>query len=118
VAPRDLGVVAAGRLMSPLDDIGIRHVEGPARWTSADVAAALSKLLERPVKLEVAPREQLKQAFMALGFSAAAADSYARMTTVCIDNRFELSENPIKGTTTLESYLRDSVADSRQRRRA
>ena len=118
VAPRDLGMVAADRLMSPLDEIGVRHVEGPARWTSAEVAAVLSKVLERPVKLEVARRDQLEQAFMALGFSAAAADSYARMTTVSMDNRFELSENPIRGTTTLESYLRDSVADSRQRRRA
>jgi uncharacterized protein YbjT (DUF2867 family) len=118
VAPRDLGQVAAERLMSPLDDIGVRHVEGPARYPSSEVAAVLSKVLGRPVKLEVAPRDRLKQAFLGLGFSDAAADSYARMTAVCIDNRFELSDNELKGTTTLESYFRDSVADNRQRRSA
>jgi uncharacterized protein YbjT (DUF2867 family) len=118
VAPRDLGVVAADRLMSSVDDVGVRHIEGPARYTSSEVAAVLSKVLDRPVKLEVTPRGQLKQAFMGLGFSGAAADSYARMTAVCIDNRFALPDNPIRGATTLEAYFRDSVADSRQRRSA
>jgi uncharacterized protein YbjT (DUF2867 family) len=118
VAPRDLGRFAADRLMAPLDDIGVRHVEGPARYTSSEVAAVLSKVLERPVKLEVTPREQLQQAFQSLGFSDAAADSYARMTAVSIDTRFELSDNPLKGDTTLESYFRDALADSRQRRSA
>lgn len=117
VAPRDLGMVAAERLMSPLDDVGVRHIEGPARYTSSQVAATLSKVFERPVKLEVAPREQLKQAFLRLGFSDAAADSYARMTALCIDNRFELTGSTLRGTTTLESYFREST-DGRQRRRA
>lgn len=119
VAPRDLGMVAAERLMSPLDDVGVRHIEGPVRYPSSEVAAVLSKVFDRPVNLEVAPRAQLKQAFMGLGFSDAAADSYARMTAVCIDNRFQLSDqNPIRGTTTLESYFRDAVTESRQRRSA
>jgi uncharacterized protein YbjT (DUF2867 family) len=118
VAPRDLGMVAAERLMSSLDDVGVRHIEGPVRYSSSEVAAVLSDVLDRPVKLEVTPRSQLKQAFMGLGFSGAAADSYARMTAACIDNRFELSGDTIKGATTLESYVREYSADHRQRRRA
>ena len=79
----------------------------------------LSRVLHRPAQLEVAPRAQLKQAFMSLGFSAAAAASYARMTAVCMDNRFQQADNsPTKGTTTLESCFRDVVTEIRQRRSA
>jgi uncharacterized protein YbjT (DUF2867 family) len=116
VAPRDLGLLAAERLMSSVDDVGVRHIEGPARCSSSEVAAVLSKVLDRAVTLDVTPRGQLKPAFMSLGFSEPAAESYARMTAACIDNRFEQSDDFIRGTTTLEAYFRDSVTNDRLRR--
>ena len=109
VAPRDLGEAAAIRLTSPLDDIGVRYIEGPQLYSSHDVANAFSRALERPVEVAVTPRDKLKEVFLSLGFSDAAADSYARMTTLCLDTGFDVSENPLRGTTTLDVYIRNLV---------
>lgn len=49
VAPKDLGEVAAARLMTSLDDRGVRYVEGPRRYTPSDVARAFAETLGRPV---------------------------------------------------------------------
>lgn len=113
VAPRDLGEVAAQRLVSSLDDVGIRYVEGPKRYSSEEVAKAFSKALGRPVEVVVTPRAQWKDAFRKLGFSEAAADSYARMTGVSIDSGFDLPKDAVRGTTTVEDYVRDLVGRSR-----
>lgn len=110
VAPRDLGEAAAARLMSPLDDVGVRYVEGPRRYSSKDVATAFSQALGRPVALEVVPRDKWKETFLGLGFSDAAADSYARMTAVSVDSGFDLPEEPLKGGTALEEYIGNLVA--------
>lgn len=110
VAPRDLGEVAAARLVSSLDDAGVRYVEGPRRYSSNDVAEAFAKALGQPVKVKVTPRDQWKQAFLGMGFSEAAAESYARMTAVSIDDGFDLSDDPLRGSTTLDDYIADLVA--------
>ncbi|GFE91761.1 NmrA family NAD(P)-binding protein [Steroidobacter agaridevorans] len=110
VAPRDLGTLAAERLVSSPDDVGVRYVEGPARYTPADVAKAFSKALARPVEVVVTPRDQWKESFLNLGFSEAAADSYARMTAVSVDGGFDMSDNAWRGTTTLERYITELVS--------
>jgi uncharacterized protein YbjT (DUF2867 family) len=110
VAPRDLGEVAAARLVSSLDDTGVRYVEGPRLYSSNEVAAAFSKALGQPVKVKVTPRDQWKQAFVGMGFSEAAAESYARMTAASIDEGFDLSDDPLRGSTTLDDYIADLVA--------
>lgn len=110
VAPRDLGEAAAARLMSPLDDVGVRYVEGPRRYSSKDVATAFSQALGRPVEVEVVPRDKWKETFLGLGFSEAAADSYARMTAASVDGGFDLPEEPLKGGTALEEYIGSLVA--------
>lgn len=112
VAPRDLGQAVATRLSSSLDDVGVRYVEGPRLYTSDDVAHAFSQALGRSVEVEVTPRDRWKQAFLGLGFSDAAAESYARMTAVAVDSGFDVSDDPLRGTTTLDAYIRDLVAGS------
>lgn len=107
VAPNDLGKAAAERLLSPLDDVGVRYIEGPRRYSSDDVAKAFSDAVCKPVELVVTPRGKLKEAFLQLGFSDAAADSYARMTAVSLDGGFDLSDDPIRGSTTLETYVQE-----------
>jgi hypothetical protein len=57
----------------------------------------------------VTPRDQWQDAFKALGFSEAAARSYARMIAASVDSNFDMSENPIRGPTTLESYIEQLV---------
>ena len=69
VAPLDLGEIAAQRLVSTPNDTGIRYVEGPRRYSSADVAKAFSQALGAPVGVEVIPRDVLKEALQGLGFS-------------------------------------------------
>lgn len=112
VAPHDLGQAVATRLSSSLDDASVRYVEGPRLYTSDDVARAFSQALGRPVEVEVTPRDRWKQAFLGLGFSDVAAESYARMTAVAVDSGFDVSDDPLRGTTTLDAYIRDLVAGS------
>lgn len=109
VAPRDLGALAAERLLSSPDDAGVRYVEGPSRYTPADVAKAFSKALVRPVEVVVTPRDKWKESFLNLGFSEAAADSYARMTAVSVDAGFDMPDNAWRGVITLDRYISDLV---------
>lgn len=57
-APYDLGEAAAERLLSSVDDVGVRYVEGPEPYTTADVAQAFATVLGQRVKLEVTPRDR------------------------------------------------------------
>ncbi|WP_034157510.1 NmrA family NAD(P)-binding protein [Sphingomonas sp. ERG5] len=108
VAPRDLGVIAAERLTSPIDDDGVRFIEGPKRYSSADVAKAFAAALGREVEVVVTPREQWVATYLKLGFSQPAAESYSRMTGLALDKGFHLVDS-IHGPTTLERYIRDLV---------
>lgn len=83
----ELGAAAAERMRSSTADTGIRHVEGPSRWSPADVAATLSALLGTSVAVDVTPREVWVAAFAAMGFSEAAAASFAGMTALSVDGR-------------------------------
>ncbi len=112
VSPRDLGKAAADRLMSGVDDTRVRHVEGPRSYSSRDVADSFSLALGRPVTVEVTPRESWNEAFLALGFSAAAARSYTRMTEVAVDEGFDGADDPIRGVTTLDEHVHGLVAGS------
>ncbi|WP_434641528.1 NmrA family NAD(P)-binding protein [Achromobacter piechaudii] len=112
VAPKDLGEVAADRLMSAPDDQGVRYVEGPRRYTPSDVARAFAQALDQPVEVHVVPRAEWRQAFVRQGFSETAAASYARMTEVSVDGGFDLSDTPLRGSTTLEAYVRSLVVQN------
>lgn len=106
VSPLDLGRAAADRLTAPIDGFGIEQMEGPRRYTPADVAATFSRVLGRDVRPAVAPRGRWRDAFLDQGFSAAAAESYARMTAASIDEGFEQSLGAVRGEVTLEAHVR------------
>jgi uncharacterized protein YbjT (DUF2867 family) len=106
VAPHDIGQVAADLMTEPIERTGLRYVEGPERYSASDVAAAFSTALGRHVGVNVIPREHWVQTFRTLGFSEAAADSYAAMTALTIE-RLELPEAPTRGGTSIERYVRD-----------
>ena len=65
--------------------------------------------------VQVTPRDRWVEAYRALGFSDAAADSYARMTTVSVDDGFDTPAAPEHGETTLAAYINTLVgaADGR-----
>lgn len=113
VAPADLGAIAADLLTGSVDRTNLRHVEGPARYSSADVAGAFARALDRPMRLLVTPRGDWNAAFRRLGFSPAAADAYTRMTTVSVDGDFAMPDHPIRGSIALDTYIADLVAGDR-----
>ncbi|AJD42442.1 NmrA family NAD(P)-binding protein [Rhizobium sp. SEMIA 4085] len=111
VAPEDLGRVAARLLQEPIEKIGIHPVEGPKRYSPNDVAAAFAAALGRAVRVDVIPRENWEDAYRSLGFSDAAAHSYARMTALTADGP-EYPEDPIRGSISLQTYIGKLVRDS------
>lgn len=113
VAPADLGKAAARHLLEPPRDQDVHYVEGPERYSPQDVARAFASTLGNSVKVEVIPRDQWIAAYRRLGFSDAAAESYARMTAASVDSGFAMSEPFERGETTLEEYVGGLVAKSR-----
>lgn len=111
VAPRDLGEAAAERLCSPITDVGIRHVEGPRRYTPRQVADAFARALGRDVELEVAPREAWQEIYKAMGFSAASAKSYTRMTAITLDENFDKPAPLELGKVTLDEFIAHSLRE-------
>lgn len=110
VAPADLGEAAARRLTEPVEATGLYHVEGPRQYSPRNVADAFETALGRPVEVEVIPREQWEQAYRAIGFSVAAAHSYARMTAAALDQHYEMLGEPERGAITLQQFVSESVA--------
>lgn len=109
VAPEDLGKVAVRRLTSDLDDVGIVSIEGPTRPTLGDVADAFADVLGSEVLVVTTPRDKWVEAFKSQGFSAPAADAYARMTAAAIDGPATPEGETEKGRTSLKAYIRSLV---------
>lgn len=105
VAPADLGAAAARLLREEPTRAGVTYVEGPARYSSRDVADAFAGALGRDVTPAVTPRAGWLDAFRVQGFSDAAAVAYARMTAVSVDGGFATPDAPERGPTTLDSYI-------------
>ena len=105
VAPADLGEAAARRLMSGIDDTGIEHVEGSARYTAKDVAAAFATAMGRSVDVQEVSSEALEDTFLQFSFSKEAAASYVCMTRRVIDGKTDTAETFRKGRTSLEAYV-------------
>jgi uncharacterized protein YbjT (DUF2867 family) len=112
-APADLGRVAARLLTEDVAHAGVHHVEGPERYTPDDVARAFAQALARDVRVAVTPPAAWLETFRALGFSAAAAASYARMTEVTLAEP-AWPAAPERGRTTLTEYVA-ALVDRRRR---
>ncbi|CAN7361302.1 NmrA family NAD(P)-binding protein [Polaromonas sp. LjRoot131] len=108
VAPQDLGEFAARLMTEPAEKTGIFYAEGPEQYSPGDVAAAFSEALGKPVSVRVTPREQWVATFQALGFSPAAAKSYAEMTRLTRDRPYT-ADAPVRGRTTLRAYMQALV---------
>jgi len=110
VAPADLGRAAAERLVEPFNgDTDIHLVEGPDRYSVRDVADAFTQALGRRVEVRSLPPSDWVGAFGKLGFSNAAAKSYAAMTQATIDGEFPALDETENGATSLQSYIEDLV---------
>lgn len=108
VAPVDLGIAAARRLATPLDDIGVQYVEGPERYSFDDVAVAFASALGHAVTVRTLEPSEWEPKFRKAGFSNPAAQAYARMTEVSLQG-FEMPRHPIRGSTDLQGYIGELV---------
>lgn len=112
VDPVDLGRIGAGLLQSPGRTGALHWVEGPRRYTPADVAAAFAEALGRPVTVSVTPRDRIEQTYRDQGFSDAAARAYACMTRQTLDWADKFPTDFERGEITLETHIRDLVASA------
>lgn len=110
VSPRDLGEAAADRLVSPLIDVGVVYVEGPALYTPSDVAGAFAAALGRKIGLDVTERDRWEETFRSLGFSDTAARSFTRMTAAIVDSDFDRQAAPCRGKVTLSEFVSSALA--------
>lgn len=109
VAPKDIGIVAASFLVKDAQGFSIHYVEGPAMYSSADVAQAFSKALNTLVEAMQIPEAEWLPTLQQSGFSAKAAQSIAAMTKITLHN-LEKAESPIRGDTTLDEYIENLVS--------
>lgn len=66
VAPVDLGKVAARLLQEPPGQSQIHYVEGPDRYSAADVAHAFANMLRHPVEVAVTQRKDWEATYQQL----------------------------------------------------
>ncbi len=114
VAPNDIGHVAAKLLLEPAKKAGLHYVEGPQHYSSADVATAFSIALNKPIEAVETAREQWIPTLRAMGFSAQGAKSMAAMTAITVEEKYQLPDAPDRGTTSLESYVKELVSKSEE----
>jgi len=105
VAPVDLGQFAAQLLTEPIDRTGLYYVEGPEPYAPADVANAFSEALGKPVETVVIPRTEWISYLTNSGFSQKAAEAMAAMTDITLDQKFEVSDSPVRSVTSLREYI-------------
>lgn len=109
VAPSDIGEIAARLMTEPIEQTGLHYVEGPDRYSPHDVAAAFATALSRPVFAETVPRDRWLVMFKSMGFSNEAAESFANMTAVTLDETFPDLNSVERGMTSLHNYFLQMV---------
>ncbi|GAB3643216.1 NmrA family NAD(P)-binding protein [Spirosoma arcticum] len=109
VSPDDIGQLAARLLMEPMDKTGLYYVEGPAPYSSADVGEAFADALNKSVVALETPQEQWVSVLISMGFSLKGAESMAAMTEVTLKKEYKSPDSPVRGHTTLQSYINQLV---------
>jgi len=108
VASRDIGKTAARALLD--GPRGVRTIElaGPVEVSPAEVAATLSKLLRREVKVAEVPLQAAVPTFTSFGFSQSVAEGFREMYEGLANGKVSWSGSAeaVRGTTTLETVLR------------
>jgi len=107
VATADIGKLAAALLQEPWSGHRIVELEGPRRVTPDEIAATFTKVLGRPVRAQIVPRDSWEGLFSSQGMK----NPLPRIQMLDGFNEgwieFERGEaGSQKGTTSLESVLR------------
>lgn len=113
VAPADLAEVACARLRERDRSSSLTYVEGPARYSSDDVARAFAMALGREVVVETVAERDWEATLRGFGFSERSAQAMAGMTRVTLHERYEVPEAPLRGSRTLDAYI-DALVQTRR----
>lgn len=105
IAPADVADFCASLIADGGETPQISEIEGPEWYSCADIAAAFSQKLGRPVRPQVIAPDQWESALLQSGFSPSGARNLARMTRAVIDGRTAGTKNPVKMPTTFAAYL-------------
>lgn len=110
VDPRDIGDVAAARLLGPAwDGRAVQAVHGPEDLTFTQVAAVLGELADRPVRAVHVPDADFRAALAGAGLSPPEVDAIAGMAAGLTDGH--VPEQPRDATTTTPTTLRSWAAE-------
>jgi uncharacterized protein YbjT (DUF2867 family) len=113
VDPRDVGDVAAARLLAT-DWSGrqVQAVQGPEDLSYAQVASIVSRATGRPLRAEQISDDQMRSALRAAGLGDAQADAILAMSTGLRDDFAPENERTILTTTptTLASWAHEHLA--------
>lgn len=112
VSTQDIAECAVEALLDPTKPWDVIQVSGPAQHNSWDVAAAFSKALGKPVKVETLPVEDMVQIMGQWGVPASIAEPMQRMYNAIHMGRCELKDRPFytyTGKVTLEQFAEQAV---------
>jgi NAD(P)H dehydrogenase (quinone) len=110
VATADIGRVAAELLRETWKDHRVAELEGPHRVTPNEIAATFARLLRRPVRMEVVPRETWEPLFKSQGIKN--PGPRARMLDGFNEGWIEFENGEAgsrKGSVNLETVLRSLI---------
>jgi len=87
---------------------------GPRAYSSRDIAAAFSNLLQKSIAVQSIPPHQWVETLCSVGFTEDAAKHLADMTQAVVDQKAipEFPERVIKLKTEFEDYIRPYVANA------
>ncbi len=108
VATADIGRTAAQALLDGARGRRVIELAGPAETNANEVAATLSRILERPIKVAEAPLSALVPTYTSFGMSTQMAELYREMTAAFIDGviKPETHGEHLRGQVTLAEGLR------------
>jgi uncharacterized protein YbjT (DUF2867 family) len=112
VAPEDVAKLVATTMTDHEANGKIYELTGPASYSSADVAEALTQSLGKEVKAEQIPRNQWEKKLKELGFSVDGINNFIKMTNVVISGKAApegKGTTSVKGKTTLSQYIQKAT---------
>lgn len=111
ISTKDIGRIAAEQLIAGGRGKQIMELAGPEEYSPDDVAAALGRLLDKPVTAQHAPLSAVVPTFKSFGFSDEAAKLFEEMYTAFSKGAvgYEYPGKLVRGTVTLSEALRGMV---------
>ncbi|RFM25678.1 NmrA family NAD(P)-binding protein [Deminuibacter soli] len=108
IAPEDVGAFAATAMTAPLNEEQVYELEGPQAYSTADVAAAFSIVLNKHITAQQVPHDQWESTLQKTGFTPDAVRMFTEMTDAVIQGKAKRegrNTELVKLHTTLEQYI-------------